>query len=155
MKLLEVRSFVENYFGVCLRSRHRVTNNINARATYFKLVRENTGLALKEIGKSVGVNHATVINSLNKFDMYYKHSANVKECYDDALIHFGIKDGVKTKDLENFNLSKPIEKAVKILSEMTDLEVIEFLPRIELYHKSNINKRQTQEQWELQKRKLV
>jgi len=151
MRLSEVKSFVEDYFRANLRSRHRGTNNINARATYFKLIRENTNLALNEIGRSVGVNHATVINSLKKFDMYHKDSASVRECYEDALIHFKINTGVKTQDLEDFKLSKPIEKAVKILSEMTELEVIEFLPRIELYHKSNINKKQRQEQWQQQK----
>ena len=148
MKLSEIRRFIEHYFMVNLSSKKRDNKHIYARAIYYKYAYSTGKYSKAEIGKSVGRDHCAVINSESKFECYMSESLLMERCWDlltEKLITFQPEP---EPEPERAELSEPIEKAVKILSEMTDLEVIEFLPRIELYHKSNINKRQKAKEWE-------
>ena len=151
MRLSEIRKFVEHYFVLDLGSKYRGAKNVYARAVYFKYAYDTGKYTKVEIGKSVGRDHSCVINAIGKFDDYLKESLLMQRCYDLLTSAEYKPEPVQAPKPERAALSKPIEKAVKMLSEMTDLEVIEFLPRIELYHKSNINKKQRQQQWQQQK----
>ena len=147
MRLSEIKDFVEHYFCLDLSSKYRGSKYIYARSLYFKYAYDTGRYTKEEIGNLVERNHSTVINSINNFDYYLKESVLMQRCYDlitSAQYEFKPLEVPKP---ERKALSKPIEEAVKILSEMTDNEVIEFIPRIELYHKSNINKKQKQKEW--------
>lgn len=57
----------------------RKTNVIETRALYFKLLKEyNPVLTLEQIGNTVEKNHATVIHSLKKYNMYEKYNSDLK-----------------------------------------------------------------------------
>ena len=64
--LQTIKEEIENYFKVELDSRVRSRELTYPRCIYYMLARKHTAHSLHEVGKSIGKNHATVINGLNK-----------------------------------------------------------------------------------------
>lgn len=77
MKLDKLAEIVSDETGVDLRSKCRDANHVVARTVYFDLAYNKFKLgSLKEVGKAVGRDHATVIHCLNNIlphmKIYYK-----------------------------------------------------------------------------------
>jgi len=63
-----------------IRNNSRKRNVIEIRALYFKLLRDfNPALTLEQIAETVNKNHATVIHSLKRYDMYEKYNTELKQ----------------------------------------------------------------------------
>lgn len=62
------KELIENYYGITLDYPCRKRIYIEARYIYFYLCRNFTNFSLAKIGESVGKDHATVLNGLNKLD---------------------------------------------------------------------------------------
>jgi len=62
------KELIENYYGLTLDYPCRKRVYIEARYIYFYLCRNFTNFSLAKIGESVGKDHATVLNGLNKLD---------------------------------------------------------------------------------------
>jgi hypothetical protein len=61
-----IKEEIEDYFKIELDSKARRRELTYPRSIYYMLARRHTTHSLNEIGKSIGKNHATVLNSLNK-----------------------------------------------------------------------------------------
>lgn len=121
MKLETIRKIVEEVSGEQLGTRSRVRNLINARAIYYNLSREFTNRSLMSIGKSVGVNHATVLHSL-------KH----------------LKDWQET-DREFKVLQQRVKLAVKSIIDKEDGEVMSYEKLLTKYNEINKLNKELQE----------
>lgn len=62
------RKIVEKHFNLNISRKCRKFRYIFARACYYHLCRKFTAYSLHDIAKSLNVNHATVINGLNKLE---------------------------------------------------------------------------------------
>lgn len=56
-----VRTLVEDYYKLDITTHTRKRPYIEARAIYYKLLRDNTHYSLTEIGKTMNKDHATVL----------------------------------------------------------------------------------------------
>jgi hypothetical protein len=65
-----IRNLVEDKFVVSLTKRTRQREFYYPRLVYFKLCREFTSDSLESIGRSLGYDHATVLNANSKFDIH-------------------------------------------------------------------------------------
>tara|TARA_R110000796_G_scaffold251102_3_gene381722 strand:+ start:2234 stop:2695 length:462 start_codon:yes stop_codon:yes gene_type:complete len=86
MTIETIKHLVETETGIELDNQQRNRKNVYARAIYFKLCRERTGLSLQRIGKTVNKHHASVLYSINNtFPELYKYSKDFKESYENIL----------------------------------------------------------------------
>ena len=71
----KILSVVTKHYGISIediKSKKRTENISNARHTAIYIIRNITGLSLKEIGNVFGRDHATVLSSINKVDINIK-----------------------------------------------------------------------------------
>ena len=65
MKNKEIIVKVSNEFGIDITKRTRKREYLYARAVYFKLAKDIFRRSLTDIGKDIGLDHATVLHSIN------------------------------------------------------------------------------------------
>ena len=83
IKLKEIREIVEKYAKIDISSKTRIQKFVYTRAMYFYLCREYTILSLKEIGRSVNKDHATVIHGVKLFnDWISEHEKGFIKMYE-------------------------------------------------------------------------
>lgn len=81
-EMKKIQLTIEKETGKKLVSPHRDREHVYARTIYFKLCRERTHKTLKEIGESIGKNHATVLHALNNiFPMLMNYEPKFKVLY--------------------------------------------------------------------------
>lgn len=99
---------IEYHLGYCFKSSSRKRHIIYARALYYKLARELTGLPLEEIGRFVDKpDHAIVLNGIKTFDNDIKgYEPKIMEIYNIiySSIKFDIPIIVKDVDLINYGI---------------------------------------------------
>jgi len=78
-----IRSIVEEYFEVDITTNSRKRKFIEARAMYYKLMREHTGYSLYKIGESVGKDHAVTINGINRLEGWLTYDRDMSEIYNE------------------------------------------------------------------------
>ena len=61
---------VQNHFKEDIQTKRRMREIVYARFLYYRLCRDLTKLSLYEIGKTVGFDHASVINGLKQYDNF-------------------------------------------------------------------------------------
>ena len=64
MNLTTIKSRVDSVFNLNIKLRNRKRNYIAARAIYFRLCRNLTPLSLYDIGKSLNMDHSSVLHAL-------------------------------------------------------------------------------------------
>jgi len=88
---------VSEHSGLDITKKTRKREYVEARAVYYKLARAES-YSLTDIGKSVGVDHATVIHSLNNFHLIEKYNKKFYSIYlslsldEDQKDYFSIKN---------------------------------------------------------------
>ena len=100
-KLKEILEFVikETTEDITVMSRKRAVND--ARSIYCKLAREHTGYTFKNIGESLGQNHATVIHSVkNVFPQAVACNESCKRAYNKFN---NIANGISEKEVNLIN----------------------------------------------------
>lgn len=136
MRLIEIREYVESKLKVNLESESRERKFIYARAIYYELCNlyakndKNKRISLKQIGKSIGYDHATVIH----------HRRNT--------IPYLFNNEEKYKNI--FDAFSPINKRSKLESDFTleeryDLLFKRYIRLNEMFHDASKVKRKESE----------
>jgi hypothetical protein len=75
----ELKKVIQEITGVDINEVSRKREIIEARAVYYKILKQiDKKKSLKSIGASVGKDHATVLHSLNNYDMFEKFNPTLK-----------------------------------------------------------------------------
>jgi len=122
-----IKKLVERETGISLDSKERNRKNVYARAIYFKICRDRTGLSLQQIGNTVNKHHASVLYSINNtFPELYKYSKLFKCNYDNI-----IEDNSLIPLKEKYNtLNKKYKKIKKRLETNIDKELQDIIKQI-------------------------
>ena len=76
-----VKEIVEDYYKLKIDSKTRQRKYIEARAVYYKLLRENSRMSLQAIGKTMKRDHATVLHSLRQIKDWLEYDKEIKRDY--------------------------------------------------------------------------
>ena len=76
-----IKQLVENYFKIQLNSKTRRREYVEARAIYYKLLRENTRMSLASIGKTMNRDHATALHSIRKIEDWLQFDKQLRQDY--------------------------------------------------------------------------
>ncbi len=122
-----IKKLVETETGISLDNKERNRKNVYARAIYFKICRDRTGLSLQQIGNTVNKHHASVLYSIkNTFPELYKYSKLFKSNYDNI-----IEDNSLVPLKEKYNtLNKKYKKIKKRLETNIDKELQDIIKQI-------------------------
>ena len=83
-QLQEIENYIESSLNIKLKWKTRQRKYVYARALYFKLAKEYTKHSLHDIGKSMNVNHATVLHAINNvFPMVLQYDETLRDMYED------------------------------------------------------------------------
>jgi len=109
-----VKDLIIKESGIDITERKRYRNLIELRSLFFNVARKVSPISsYSAIGKSVGVDHATVLHSLKMFDVYLKYNKGLNELKDNVIKRFKIENkfyGVKTIDEEIQRLELRIDE---------------------------------------------
>ena len=101
-----IKKITEDHFGLDLKQKSHKRHIVDARRIYFKTLKTQTRMSLIAIGETLGLHHATVINSLNTFDQIF--ITDEKFANDYITLKGKIKNFILEKDK-----SKPLRKHTK------------------------------------------
>tara|TARA_R110000803_G_scaffold33964_1_gene74288 strand:- start:263 stop:748 length:486 start_codon:yes stop_codon:yes gene_type:complete len=76
-----IKEIVENYFKIDIATKTRVRQYVEARAIYYKLLRDNTRMSLATIGKTMNRDHATALHSIRKIEDWLEYDRQLKQDY--------------------------------------------------------------------------
>jgi predicted nuclease with TOPRIM domain len=110
-----IKRIVEEFYSLDITTKTRERNYVEARAMYYKIVRDNTKLSLEVIGKSVNRNHATVLHGIKTLSNWIDTEIIIKARY------ILLKDQIEEiKSIaSNRNLIKEVDQ--DLLLEYTNL----------------------------------
>jgi hypothetical protein len=75
----QLKKVIQEITGVDINEVSRKREIIEARAVYYKILKQiDKKKSLKSIGASVGKDHATVLHSLNNYDMFEQFNPTLK-----------------------------------------------------------------------------
>jgi hypothetical protein len=95
----------------------RTREQVEARSLYYTLIKEITPkTTLKQIGKSVNKNHATVIHGLNQWDMLVRYNPTLNKYKERILKMFD-----KEIDLTDIDLLR--KQINRLQGELIDLQI--------------------------------
>jgi hypothetical protein len=76
---LQLKKVIQEITGVDINEVSRKREIIEARAVYYKILKQiDKKKSLQSIGASVGKDHATVLHSLNNYDMFEQFNPTLK-----------------------------------------------------------------------------
>lgn len=119
---LQLKKAIKEITGVDINEVSRKREIIEARAVYYKILKQiDKKKSLKSIGASVGKDHATVLHSLNNYDMFEQFNPTLKEFRKEILSKLNL-DTFKSsidigKDEEIYNLNLQIIKLQEQINE--------------------------------------
>lgn len=76
-----VKEIVEDYYKLKIDSKTRQRKYVEARAVYYKLLRENSRMSLQAIGNTMNKDHATVLHSLRQIKDWLEYDKELKRDY--------------------------------------------------------------------------
>lgn len=83
MTINKIIKKVSTEFGLDITKRSRKREYVYARAVYYKIARDMYNKTLSEIGRSVGVDHATVLHSIkNVFPVIERFEPDITDSYE-------------------------------------------------------------------------
>ena len=77
-----IKKLVEDYYTLKIDSKTRKREYIEARAIYYKLLRDNSRMSLSAIGKTMNKDHATVLYTINKIDDWVQYDKQLRQDYE-------------------------------------------------------------------------
>lgn len=130
------RKIVEQHFSLDISKNTRQFRYVFARACYFYLCRKYTTYSLHEIGKSLGKNHATVMNALKKLEgmifcrpinttMYNSLMRKFNPNMEDSKPKITLTELVRDYNcllLENDQLKNKIQELTELIYKLADLD---------------------------------
>lgn len=139
--LEEIRKIVESIYGIDISTRNRETEYVIARATYYHLAKKFTSRSLKAMGRSLGFDHATVLNGLRTWDrrkQYPDYNRPIKKC----LVAFGLaEDDVGFSDSFANRIAELEEENAKLkdtLSKSKDSRIMRLMMLVPEKEKENV-----------------
>ena len=77
----KAKDVVNKYYDIDIDSKNRESHKIMGLQMYYHYLRENTGLSLKQMGRTLNINqhHATIINHLREFEDNYETEKSYRE----------------------------------------------------------------------------
>jgi predicted alpha/beta superfamily hydrolase len=113
----KVKELILQQTSIDVDDKTRTREQVEARSLYYMLIKELTPkTTLKQIGKSVGKNHATVIHSLNQWDMFSKYNPSLNTYKERILKMFD-----KEIDLTDIDLLR--KQINRLQGELIDLQI--------------------------------
>ena len=85
MKANRLKNIIELETGINVDIVSRKRNFVEARALYYKLLRDVLGMTLQSIADTVKKNHATVLHSINNFDILLRYDEDMKKSYSNVI----------------------------------------------------------------------
>jgi len=77
-----VREIVENYYKIDITDITRKRLYVEARALYYKLLRDNTRLSMEEIGKGMNKDHSTVVYFIKQVKDWIEYDRELRTDYE-------------------------------------------------------------------------
>ena len=115
----QIKKLVIENTGIDIDNPVRKRPFVEARAIYYKLLREYTLLSLVEIGDYVKKNHATVIHGIKNLDSWCKLDINLKNKY--LNIRSGLDVLKENIELDNADVEKIVDRYIKLKQKASKL----------------------------------
>jgi hypothetical protein len=77
-----VREIVEGYYKIDITDKTRRRPYVEARALYYKLLRDNTRLSMEQIGKGMNKDHSTVVYFIKQIDNWIEYDRGLRIDYE-------------------------------------------------------------------------
>tara|TARA_R110000851_G_scaffold127415_2_gene259434 strand:- start:249 stop:713 length:465 start_codon:yes stop_codon:yes gene_type:complete len=77
-----IKDLVEDYYKIKIDTVTRKREYVEARAIYFKLLRDNSRMSTSAIGKTMNKDHATVLHFNRKIKDWFLFDKQLKQDYD-------------------------------------------------------------------------
>ena len=125
-----VKEIVEDYYKLKIDSKTRQRKYVEARAIYYKLLRENSRMSLQAIGKTMNRDHATAIHSLRQIKDWLEYDKELKRDYN--TINSRLQDAIR--------LNPELFKDVVTMESFYEIEYHRLKHESELKYKSLLTK---------------
>jgi len=124
------KKIIELETGVNVEIVSRKRNFVEARAMYYKLLRDVLNMTLQAIGDTVNKDHATIIHSLNSVDDWMKYDRKLADRYKNILYAIDKIDETDFNSLryENIMLNLKIDELTKRLSSNRLYDLMDKIP---------------------------
>jgi len=77
-----IKQLVENYFKIDITTKTRKREYVEARAIYYKLLRDHTRMSLSAIGETMNKDHTTVLHFTRKIKDWMEYDPQIKQDYE-------------------------------------------------------------------------
>ena len=77
-----IKELVEDYYKIEITKNVRKRVYVEARAIYYKLLRDNTRCSLEEIGKTMNRDHSTVLHFLKQINNWIEYDKDLRRDYE-------------------------------------------------------------------------
>ena len=115
---LQLKKAIKDITGVDINQVSRKREIIEARAIYYKILKQiDKKKSLKSIGASVGKDHATVLHSLNNYDMFEQFNPTLKLFRKQILLKLNYVTPEQVSDLSKDDIINNLRLDVMHLSD--------------------------------------
>ena len=115
---LQLKKAIQEITGVDINEVSRKREIIEARAVYYKILKQiDKKKSLKSIGASVGKDHATVLHSLNNYDMFEQFNPTLKLFRKQILQRLNY---IKPEDILDISKDEYIQSLQLDIMKLTD-----------------------------------
>jgi hypothetical protein len=120
----ELKKVIKEITGVDINEVSRKREIIEARAVYYKILKQiDKKKSLKSIGASVGKDHATVLHSLNNYDMFEQFNPTLKLFRKQILQRLNYASGEQILDMSKNELIDSLQLDImKLTDEIENLQ---------------------------------
>ena len=120
----ELKKVIQEITGVDINEVSRKREIIEARAIYYKILKQiDKNKTLKSIGASVGKDHATVLHSLNNYDMFEQFNPTLKLFRKQILQRLNYASGEQILDMSKEQLIDSLQLDImKLTDEIANLQ---------------------------------
>ena len=120
----ELKKVIQEITGVDINEVSRKREIIEARAVYYKILKQiDKKKYLKSIGASVGKDHATVLHSLNNYDMFEQFNPTLKLFRKQILQRLNYASPEQILDMSKDELINSLQiDVMKLTDEIANLQ---------------------------------
>lgn len=120
----QLKKVIKEITGVDINEVSRKREIIEARAVYYKILKQiDKKKSLKSIGASVGKDHATVLHSLNNYDMFEQFNPTLKLFRKQILQRLNYASGEQILDMSKNELIDSLQLDImKLTDEIENLQ---------------------------------
>jgi hypothetical protein len=126
------KKIIEFETGVNVEIVSRKRNFVEARAIYYKLLRDISGMTLHAIGDTVNKDHATILHSLKSVDDWMRYDTKLADKYKNILYAIDNVDDTDFNSLryENMMLKLRIEEFEKRIKKLSNNRLYSLMDKI-------------------------